>query len=148
MSKWWIPPSESPAMSVELPEDWGEDIDSEDNLISLQEEKLAKLILEADEAEETLKFFVRNLENSGILGFGMTDVKELAKANWREIFSVLRNPEMTYHLIQMCGVPEDEDRLTFPQKYNSENPENGADEMTLEDWVDEVTQGMYIPEWD
>lgn len=149
MGKWWIPPSESPAMTMELPEEWDvPEISSEINLIYLAEMKLERLIQEADEAEETLRFFVRNLENAGILGFGMTDVEALAKADQREIYSVLENPEMTYHLVRMCGVPEGEDRLTYPLKYNSESPDNGADEVTLEDWVDEVTQGMYVPEWD
>lgn len=149
MSKWWVPPSGSAAMTVEIPASWKTDeVDSKLNLIALTELKLQKLIQDADDPEETMRQFVRNLENAGLLEFGMTDVKKLAKAEYSEICSVLENPDVTHHLVQMCGTKKGEERLRFPQQYNSDSPRNGAPEITLEDWTDEVTQGMYAPEWE
>ena len=91
---------------------------------------------------------VRDLENASILGFGTTDLQRLAEADYREVSALLQNPEMTYLLMQKAGVPEGKDRLTWPQTANAETPENGADEMTLEDWVSTVTAGMYVPSWE
>ena len=65
-----------------------------------------------------------------------------------EVSALLQNPEMAYLLMRKAGVPEGKDRLTWPQTANAETPENGADEMTLEEWVSTVTAGMYVPSWE
>ena len=146
MGKWWMPPSGSPALTVELPERWGSDsIEIREHLMDLVVRKVRLLIAEAEEPAETLAFMVRQLENASILGFGMTSVKKLAKGDENELWSLIHNMEMTYHLI---GMAEDGTSLRWPQKVTLEKPDNGADEMTLEDWVNEVTEGMYVPSWE
>lgn len=144
-----MPPSERPALTVQLPDDWeGDLISNQDELIELLTQKLTMLIQNADEAEDTLRFMVRNLENASILGFGITNMKKLINADYWEIRNMLDNPEMTYHLMGLVGVPDEEDRLTWPQTASIEKPDNDADEMTLKDWVNEVTEGMYVPSWE
>ena len=136
-------------MTVQIPDEWERDqIASQDELIELAIQKLETLILDADYPEETLRQMVRNLENASILGYGMTDLEKLAEGEYWEISDLLENPEMTYLLMQKVGVPEGQDRLTWPQTASDATPENGADEMTLEDWVNEVTAGMYVPSWE
>lgn len=149
MGKWWIPPSESLAVTVQIPDERETaQISSEDDLIDLLTLQVQRLIEEAYAPEETLGQMVRDLENASILGYGTTDLQRLAEADYREVSALLQNPEMTYLLMQKAGVPEGKDRLTWPQTANAETPENGADEMTLEDWVSTVTAGMYVPSWE
>lgn len=149
MGKWWIPPSGSLAVTVQIPDERKTDqINSEDELIDLLTLHVQSLIEDAYDPEETLGQMVRDLENASILGYGTTDLQRLAEADYREVSALLQNPEMTYLLLQKAGVPEGKDRLTWPQTASEETPENGADEMTLEDWVNTVTAGMYVPSWE
>ena len=149
MGKWWTPPSERPALTVQIPDEWEtEQIASQDELIELLTLKLQALIEDAYDPEETLGQMVRDLENASILGYGMTDLQKLAEGEYWEVNGLLTNPEMTYLLMQKAGVPEGQDRLTWPQTATEETPENGADEMTLEEWANSVTAGMYVPSWE
>ena len=136
-------------MTVQIPDERETaQISSEDDLIDLLTLQVQRVIEEAYDPEETRGQMVRDLENASILGYGTTDLQRLAEADYREVSALLQNPEMTYLLMRKAGVPEGKDRLTWPQTANAETPENGADEMTLEEWVSTVTAGMYVPSWE
>jgi len=149
MGKWWIPPSELPELTVQIPDEWETDqIGSRNELIELLTLKLQGLIEKADEPEDTLRLMVRDLENASILGYGVTDLKKLAEGEYWEVYHLLDNPEMTYLLMRKAGEPEGQDHLTWPQKATVEKPENDAEEMTLEEWASTMTAGMYVPSWE
>ena len=78
MGKWWIPPSESLAVTVQIPDERETaQISSEDDLIDLLTLQVQRLIEEAYDPEETLGQMVRDLENASILGYGTTDLQRL-----------------------------------------------------------------------
>lgn len=104
MGKWWTPPSERPALTVQIPDEWETDqIASQDELIELLTLKLQTLIEDAYDPEETLGQMVRDLENASILGYGMTDLRKLAEGEYWEVNGLLANPEMTYLRITLCA---------------------------------------------
>lgn len=148
MGLWWMPPSGNLALTVELPDDWGSDeIEDQDQLISLVAMTLQTLIEEADEAEETLRMMVRDLENASMVGFGTIDMEALCRGEFGEVWSLLDStPEMREHLTRLIE-GKDRKEVTWPQKATLREPDNGADEMTLAEWTYAVTAGMYVPEW-
>lgn len=142
MSAWWTPPSGSPALTVEVPEAWNQEIPNEESLFSLMEDKLAGMIESSEEPEEAAAQMLADLESAGLID-SWVNRKALARADRKELFQLLARPELKYRLKEMCFPPENRPgSLRYPLKAEAEQSD-GTDEMTLAEWTDEVVPRLF-----
>lgn len=129
----WEPPSESPALTLLLPDGW-ESVNSQDSLLHLIAIRLRELILAEDEPELSIEYLLDELESAGLID-PYLDKNLLTKGDAGEIQNLLDRPDLKWRLLEMAGV----EKSDFPLKPNG--TPDGLETyqgLSLTDWVNDV----------
>lgn len=129
----WVPSSESPALTLLLPDGW-ESVETQDELLFLIARRLRELILAEDEPELSVEYLLDELESAGLID-PYLDKNLLTKGDAGEIQNLLDRPDLKWRLLEMAGV----EKSDFPLKPNG-TPDNLTDyqALTLSEWVQGV----------
>lgn len=129
----WVPSSESPALTLLLPDGW-ESVETQDELLFLIARRLRELILAEDEPELSIEYLLDELESAGLID-PYLDKNLLTKGDAGEIQNLLDRPDLKWRLLEMAGV----EKSDFPLKPNG-TPDNLTDyqALTLSEWVQGV----------
>lgn len=129
----WEPPSESPALTLLLPDGW-ENVETQDDILFLIARRLRELILAEDDPKESVAYLLSELENAGLID-PYLDRKALIKGSASEVASLLERPDLRSRLLEMSGV----EKSDFPLKPNG-TPDGleTYQSLSLTDWVNDV----------
>lgn len=129
----WGPSSESPALTLLLPDGW-ESVETQDELLFLIARRLRELILAEDEPELSIEYLLDELESAGLID-PYLDKNLLTKGDAGEIQNLLDRPDLKWRLLEMAGV----EKSDFPLKPNG-TPDGleTYQSLSLTDWVQEV----------
>ena len=129
----WVPSSESPALTLLLPDGW-ESVETQDDLLFLVASRLRELILAEDEPGLSIAYMLDELESAGLTD-PYLDKNLLTKGDAGEIQNLLDRPDLKWRLLEMAGV----EKSDFPLKPNG-TPDGleTYQSLSLTDWVNDV----------
>ena len=127
MGTWWIPPSGSSAMTLEIPDEWGGRIEDQEQLLELAAVKIDKLLQENREDPDGTEDTVMGLETLESR-FGLQLTPE--SVTGIQITTLLK-----WRLLELCRT-EDNYRIPFPQQATTTEDQDPRE--TFSEWVDRI----------